>query len=498
MNPNKNNILSSFILLAVCSLLLTNCVKLKETPPGQLSPGNFYKTTADFDAAIIGVYQPLHQGYSAFDFNAPFILCYGAEDCTTRPQATDSKLYDELKPSSSSSALNNCWDMCYNAINNADAILGHLKTTQGISQTQLDAYEGQVKFVRALSYFFLTRWFGKVPIITEANQATASTTPEDSVSNIYKLIVQDLLDADAKLPVSFPEGGKATKGAAKALLAKVYLTMAGWPLLDNTNYALARDKAKEVMDMGVYKLVANFSDLWHAKNKFTNGEFIFTLSGISTASWIQGSHHHVATRPGAEGGWSDMFTEARFLNVFPAGPRKDASFHTVFEDGTQWQNGPFQQPYISKYRDAGAAAGFTGAIVKNDGDGATCLLRYADVLLIYAEAANMAEGGPSASALESINKVRRRANGKDPNTPDAASDLPGGLSQATFDQDVLDERNWELAFELNRWFDLVRRQLVVSVNKDLYPYVDAHNMLLPKPASEIALLKGLLNQNLGY
>lgn len=125
------------------------------------------------------------------------------------------------------------------------------------------------------------------------------------------------------------------------------------------------------------------------------------------------------------------------------------------------------------------------------------MLRYADVLLIYAEAANQAEGSPSADALEAINKVRRRANGKDPNTPDAGSDLAPGISKDDFDKAVLDERNWELAFENNRWFDLVRRDKVVEVMGAWYPGVTEDRMLLPKPIKEITLVKGL-TQNKGY
>lgn len=488
--------LIAFISLAC--LLIASCVKLTEVPPGQLSPGNFYKTESDFNAAVIGVYEPLFNGYSAWDFNGPFIMCYGAEDCTTRPQATDSKTFDEFKESATSSTLTGCWSMCYKSINNANFILASLPNATTLPADKVNEYGGQAKFLRALNYFYLTRWFGKVPLITEKNQATASTVPEDSVSTIYAQIIQDLKDAIAELPISFADGGRATRGAAQGILAKVYLTMAGWPILDNTQYATARDMAKEVMDAGTYKLADNFNDLWLADNKFSNGEFMFTLCGISTAGYIPGSHHHVATRPSEEGGWSDRFSEARFYNSFPDGPRKDISFHTIFTTGITWQNSLYAQPYITKYRDAGSAATEDGPWTKQDGDGFTVLLRYADVLLIYAEAANMAEGSPSAAALEAINEVRRRANGKPPLVPDAASDLPTGMSQADFDAAVMAERNWELAFEANRWFDLVRKQMVVSANVALYPNVDAHNMLLPKPASEVALLKGFLNQNDGY
>src|SRR3954468_23688070 len=129
--------------LVICSLFLNSCVKLTETPPAQLAPSNFYKTVEDFNAATIGAYQPLFQGYAAFDFNSPFILCYGAEDCTTRPQATDSKLFDELKPSPASGSITSCWSMFYNSINNADAVLLHLPEAKTVPDTRKSEFSGQ-------------------------------------------------------------------------------------------------------------------------------------------------------------------------------------------------------------------------------------------------------------------------------------------------------------------------------------------------------------------
>ncbi len=116
------------------------------------------------------------------------------------------------------------------------------------------------------------------------------------------------------------------------------------------------------------------------------------------------------------------------------------------------------------------------------------------MLLIYAEAANMAENSPSAAALEALNKVRRRAGG---NNPTVYPDLLPGMSKGAFDTAVFDERGWEFAFELKHWFDLVRKEKVVEVNKDLYPNVTVNNQLLPKPQKEVNLIKGL-EQNPGY
>jgi len=120
--------------------------------------------------------------------------------------------------------------------------------------------------------------------------------------------------------------------------------------------------------------------------------------------------------------------------------------------------------------------------------------RYAEVLLTYAEAANMAEGSPSPAALDAINQVRRRASG---NNRVLYPDLTAGTSQQAFDAAVIAERAWELAFENKRWFDLVRKEKVVEVNKALYPSVSAKNMLLPKPQKEVNMIKGL-KQNAGY
>ena len=122
------------------------------------------------------------------------------------------------------------------------------------------------------------------------------------------------------------------------------------------------------------------------------------------------------------------------------------------------------------------------------------LNRYSEVLLIYAEAANMAEGKPSTAALAAINLVRRRAGG---NNQTLYPDLQAGMSQQAFDDAVIAERAWELAFENKRWFDLVRKELVVKVNKALYPNVSEKNMLIPKPQKEVDLIKGL-KQNPGY
>lgn len=488
-------ILKNIALLTTTIFLISGCVSIVEEPEGLLSPEGFYSTESAFDAAVVGCYRPLFGAYAGYDYWYGVCGSIGAEDVSST--VNDLSGMDELNFDPGSWVIADIWKMYYSALNNANAIIGNLDKVEGISQDKVNGFEGQARFIRAFCYFNLVRYFGQVPIITFDNQAQADKVGQSPESDIYKLIVEDLKQAEEKLPVTFPEKGRATKGAAKALLAKVYLAMAGWPINDASYYALARDKAKEVIDLGVYQLEKNFADLWQVKNKLTNTEFIFTLHGVSGQGWEAGSHMHIASRPTADEGWMDFHSEERFYTVFPEGPRKEASFHTVFNDGSYWTDVNPKQPFIAKYLDGGAATGSEGEILADDGDGFFPILRYADVLLMYAEAANMAENGPSATAFEAVNKVKRRAMGMDPDTSNPDVDLESGISKTDFDKAVLDERNWELAFENNRWFDLVRKEKVVEVNQELHPNVTVNNQLWPKPTEQISLTEGL-EQNTGY
>ena len=487
----KNNI--KYIIVFVWSTMLFGCVDLNEIPEGQLSPESYYTSGDALRAAVTGIYGSAYGWYSGYD--TPNYALFGsilAEDACTGLTG-----YNLLNINSGNSDIKNIWALHYRWIGNANLIIGNLDNP-GISEKDLKYAEGQARFMRALGYFYLTRYFGEIPIITNENSSIANEVGQSTFSEIHEFIVNDLRIAEDKLEMSYDnDKAMATKGSAKALLAKVYLTMAGWPLEDDSYYALARDKAKEVMDMGVYSLESDFKDLWLEKNKLSNSEFIFTFYG-SSDDIGSASHLHTASRSSSEKGWTNIYSEERFFNVFPEGYRKEVSFHTVFNDGTNWQDVNPRQPFISKYRDAGElAATFDSDVISFDGDGFTPILRYADVLLIYAEAANMAENGPSAAALEAINKVRRRAMKLDPDTPNASVDLTS-MSKDDFDDAVIAERNWELAFENNRWFDVVRKNKVVEFYQPLYPqYVTENTHLLPKPATEVNAIEGL-EQNPGY
>lgn len=490
------------IVLLLSIALSFGCTKnLEENPKGIVGPLNSYANDADFNAAINGTLNSIRLEFCQ---NGAFLLSGGGEDVSSNETNPEYLQYDQFKPTLNGPWVQEAWGIFYKVVNQTNAIISKVGKVNGISDANKAEYEGQARYLRAFAYFYLTRWFGEVPIMTTENQLDAVNVEQSPVLDIYTQIITDLTFAEDNLPLTFIDKGRPTKAAAKAMLAKVYLTMAGWPLKDVSKYALARDKAKEVMDLNMFSLEPHQSDLWLVANKFTNKEFIFFINCSSAVGggdpWSENSTEsvlHEGTRPSEEGGWDDLCSEARFIEAFPEGPRKNTTFWTVFadENHTTWQNSLCGKPFMAKYRDGGAGGSLTqGAVNSYGGDGFFPIHRYADILLIYAEASNMAEGSPSSAATDAINLVRRRAGENDQSV---YPDLPYGMTQAAFDVEVLLEREWELAFECDRWFDLVRKEQVVSANIAYFPWVQEFHRLLPKPQIEIELLPKL-KQNEGY
>lgn len=478
MKRIKNTIVFSFSSLI--TLFIVSCVDLNENPPSDLSPENFYSSESELNSALTGIARALYSDWSGFDYGYDLLLASGAED--VKSEADIFKNFDKLIPNDREIVIRDYWRKSYEAISNANTLIAKLQNAKDVPAEKLDQIEGQARFLRAFTYFYLVRFFGPVQVTTYENQNSIETVKQSSVVEVYDAIITDLSIAEEKLPVSFPEKGRATQGAAKTLLAKVYLTMAGWPLNDHSKYLFARDKALEVMDpehrFGYgYDLEENYADLWKQSNKLTSKEFIFTFYGSIAEGVSAGSHMHQATRfwGNGESGWGDYHSETRFFESFPDGPRKDATFTSVFADGTSYIEANVD-PYIAKYRDAGRT-------IYTSGEGFRPILRFADVLLIYAEASNYVNNGPNAFALEALRRVRSRAG----------LQTPDNMTQAAFDRAVLDERAWEFACEGDRWHDLVRRERVVGVNIDEHPAVKATARLLPKPGTEI--IPGILEQN---
>lgn len=474
-------------LLAVATV--PGCVSLDEDLTGQPTSDKFFKTVDDFESFMAGAYTPLVKLYGT---DVPYVAGAGAEDVNTtvaRWRGIEQVSYNAIgNPDEITSDL---WNAYYTSISSCNTMI-QICSQSELPAEQIAPFAAEAKFLRAFNYFNLVRWFGEVPLLTEANQTNAAEEEQASVESIYNAIVTDLIAAENGLGTVHSVPSKPCRWTAKALLSKVYLAMAGFPLNKTEYYASARDKANEVIESRTYSMERNFQDLWYWSNRLTNSEFIFAL--YASVDNGTGSYVNRAVRPWdhGEGGWGDWHSDKRFLGDYPVGTgaRYKGTFYLTMIDGTDWSETDYAQPYVAKLRDGGTnSGGYAGPPITNLADGFFCMLRYSDILLVYAEAANKAEGAPSTTAYRHLNDVRTRAG---------LSEL-SGLSTTEFDAAVLDERNWELAFECNRWFDLCRRHLLEEKMRVYYPtaQIDDHNYLLPKPTDQLAVMKGV-RQNEGY
>ena len=402
-------IINIFYIVFLLSIILsTGCTdKLTEDGKYIVGPDSYFQNDAEFQAAVVGVYNAIYSG--PYSFNAIWLLTGGGEDTHARQSAPELIQWSIFQPVPSASYNGTMWNACYLAINSANLVIDKAENSTAISDANKTSYLAQVRFLRAVAYLNLVRFWGEVPIATVENTVGENSFDivQSPVADIYNIIVSDFQYAEANLPATQANKGRATSSAAKAMLARTYLTMAGWPIKDNTKYAAARDKAKEVMDLGIYELEPDFADLWLYANRLTNKEYIFAFYGTESGS--VSTLTHMGQRPNEESGWTDVCSEDQFFYAFPDGYRKEKSFWAVFGDAknTKWEESQEGQPYIAKFREAGPAATMNQGSPNSTGGGSGWfpLIRYADVLLMYAEAANMAEGGPSALAIECINSA---------------------------------------------------------------------------------------------
>lgn len=451
-----------YIYLLVLLALTFSCSDfLDEEPLGVLTPDVFYTTdqllpAADaLPASFRGLFNNAHT-------ESPHM---GGDDLTAHPASNKLAFreVDIFSVSDNNDRIRAWWSVPYNTIRIANTILLNADRSLASEEIKNDV-KGTAYFYRAISYAFLTRIFGRVPLILEEdyNPDPDLNVQKAEVAEIYDQIVSDMQMAEELLPNVRPEspnvfggypGAKPCKGTVKALMSQVYLTMAGWPLKETSNYALAATKAKEVIDNAStygYELQVNPQDLWTWANNYSNKEIILGAY-FNFESGEQSMHGPLCTRPedeiihGWAAGWTDYYAEISFFNRFPAGPRKDATFSTII-DGLPWNDpGTLRQhPYFKKYREDHPDASWIGARTYQ-------IIRYAEVLLNYAEAQAMADGAPNQDAYDAINAIRNRAG---------LADLTTGLTAEQFRDSVIVERGWEFAGgePASRWFDLIRTE----------------------------------------
>ncbi len=436
---------------------------LEENPKSLMSPSNFPATADDCELIMGGIVDIL-DGQDFYE--RPLYLLAEAGSDETRVYYTSGDRYelDYMEYTTDNQYIRKVWQSCYQVVNQSNVLIKYLP-----EEDWAKSYVGAAKFYRAWMYSYIVRLWGSTILATEP---TEQLNDDDVVvrapeTDVYNLIVEDLLFAEKNLPLSWtgnaahPDDGRPTAGAAKILLAKMYATMAGWPVNDASKWALASAKAKEVIDMPEYGLEANFSDLFLIAKQ--NGkEHIFSIQITEPG----GTMMTVASRPKGggikKGGWYTWQTTETFMNTFSDDDtRKAGSFMTELVQ-PPYETIPYTKfkynktndqpgPAIQKWQDYGREK-FTDNAKRTALN--TPIFRYAEALLIRAEAENEVNG-PNAAAYEAFNAVRGRSN------PDNL--LPDGLSKDDFRTAVRQEWSFELAFELKRRFNLLRWELFDEV-----------------------------------
>jgi len=480
----KSNNIFRYASLLVLVVFSFACKKLDEKPISTVTPENFGNSVLQIEAAYAGSMNYLWNYWEGYGY------AYG-------PFINDDQLNngDLNIPGDNADFL---WNVHYKALLNINNALASVKkgNITGEDPATIEGLEGQGKFLRAHNYFMLVRMFGGVPLVTEDTpDPIQNPMARASVAEVYAQIVSDLTYAAAHLPSSWSGApGKPTSGAAKSMLAKVYLTMATYPLKATENYQKAADMALEVINSGRYRLIDSVNQVFTPANKYSP-EMIWSYN--STYDDIATDPEIWTTSNYLDGGWGDAAVDTSFEHRWPDQPRKEAYLFTHWQ-GDKYTEFPEQTPFCKKFFFYISSDDFNGySSIMN-----YPILRYADVLLIYAEAANMASAGatPPQAAVDAINKVIARANGYVSNAGHPL--LTTAMSKAAFDAAVIQERSWELVFEnCDRWFDIVRKRILddpnVTVRASDRVNFSVDDYLFPIPQVDLGLNK-LLVQNPGY
>lgn len=473
-----------YIVVILIGSVLTSCGDdfLEPVPSSGITTESYYTTEEEVETGLISIYDAL-QGVNSNDLNDNHAVMYEfyltemrSDNTRTKSQEGEAAQFEFYNVESTNGIVANYYASFYSVIFRANVVLATLDVIE--DPAKVKAFEAEAKFNRAYAYFNLVRLFGDVPLIDQVisplDFETQYTRVETSI--IYDLIVSDLLEAVEGLDDTYVT--RASKSAAQAMLAKVYLTLG--------EHLSAQQLCEEIINSTNFSLQGNFNDIFYNER---NSEIIFAIGYESaltddsqnfSSEWMNGV--------GRTSGVNYVTDEAVVvLNDF-GGERTQYSYRIDPSQTTQNQ--------VTKYLPNGESGGDDGKTFVSDATLAGndwIVLRYADVLLMHVEAI-MAGGNSTSngSALQSFQLVQDRA---------FPATAPNVKSEVTKDELIL-ERRVELAFENHRLFDLIRFGVAESVLSEFSAAnglgFTASDLLLPIPQREINLSKGLMSQNPGY
>lgn len=482
-----------FIILA--GSFFSSCKKfLESTPVSQISVDNFYKTEADFNQGLVGAYAAFAQVYQGNGYYS--LLTDLRSDNTTEltpgGDGNDAKMnIDEFKETTDNEHVTAFWQNSYTLIARANSIITSITNAQ-ISDNLKKQFTGEAKVLRALSYFNLVRLYGGVPLVTEpVSDIDASYKVKRSAADeVYTQIVSDLTEAETLLPVSFDDAnvGRATVGVAESLLGNVYLTQ--------KKYTEAAAEFRKVIDLNIYELLPVYADLFKAGMQ-GNKEAIWQAQYKNGTAYLGSNLPNHFAPTGSEGitipsGGAYGFNQPTD-DIANAYTPVDVRRNNIADGYTS--GGVFvAAKYIRGYVERETGSGYL------DSGADWYVLRFADILLMYAEALNEVNQGPTSDAYTYLNIVRQRAG----------LAVIENLNYDSFKTTVYNEERLESPFEGHRWFNLLRTGKALEVMNSkvsqgagtatvgISTPIKEYQLLYPIPAVVITTSSPAITQNEGY
>ena len=470
-----------FIISVLIVLLGISCSEnfLELEPKSNPDVNSLYETDTDFKLAVNGIYSEVQEYYRTF-WRFSELRADNGDHLWTGYETV--QRVDQFRMLTTDDILSSAWVDMYNAVFRSNMVLEKLETADPELVSNLNRYKAEAMFLRALNYFNIVRVWGEVPLaLNTLAPAEALELPQSDVNTIYEKIIEDLTFARQNLPVSYSGDnlGRATKGAAVAILGKVYLTL--------QEYQLAENVIAEAMGMG-YSLLPDYNDVFDHFNEH-HAEYIFDIEyepdlggeGSNFANEFIPNNPEFREHFGIIGDSRETMSPTdEFIGLFlPEDERLPISAAKGFMQGDGsffTTNHSFTLKYI-----ASVSSNFDSRVNWK-------VTRFADVILMYAEALN--ENDKTEQAITELNKIRTRA------------DVPtySGLSQTETRDAIAKERRLELAFEGHRWFDLLRTGKAFEVMSAKGYDMESYQTVFAKPQREIDVVNdpSILSQNSGY